>query len=951
MKTNVFNRIPGATYRLQLNHAFTFKQAQAIIPYLKSLGITDIYCSPIFKARPGSNHGYDVCDHNELNPEIGTQADFESFSKELQKNKMGLILDIVPNHMGITQPENKWWMDVLEHGQASQYAHYFDIDWFPIKSSLKGKILLPILGDQYGVVLEQGHLKLFANRKGLFVQYYHITLPINPKSYRSILIPIVEQLEKTNSSASKILPHLIKISQALNESTSLDLKSLEKNRALYTTLKEKWRLLYTENQTFKNALETTLKKINGNPDKPNSFNALDAILEKQYYRLSYWKVAGEEINYRRFFDVNELAAISVQEREVFNQIHKLIAKMIAKDQVTGLRVDHIDGLWNPEDYLERVQQLWRQKTAALSKRPAPNIYLLVEKILCGNEVLPTSWPVAGTTGYEYADRITGVLVARSAKTSLDQLYEKWSENSDSYSEIAYQCKINVMHSSLASEINTLGSYLQKIVQKKRRTRDFTLNDLIDVIRETIACFEVYRTYIIPGRPILQSDEIIIRRALAQAKNRNRGLDLELSAFELLEKLLLGQGEFSHANPDHANFAMKFQQVTGPIMAKAIEDTTFYVYNRLVAFNEVGSEPSKFGCPIEEFHRFNYEKQRSHPHNLITTSTHDTKRSEDVRAQLVALSEFPKEWRAKVLRWNIMNRKFKKIISEKFAPSLNEEYLLYQTLIATLPLNSSNRTTWNSWTRRIQVYLGKAIKEAKINTSWINPNPEWDNATKTYVKAILDRTNNSRFLKSLLKFTHDIRVHGYLKAATQTLLKLTLPGVPDFYQGTEIWDNSLVDPDNRRPVNFLTRQHLLKSSHTQPWSKLLSQWKSGHIKIALIDRLLTLRNRYPALFAFGSYEVLPIKGHGKESVIAYCRRWESLTLIVICLRLSRNRCDIKWNTDWHELALQIPKPWLNQPWHSVLSKSPLSFTNPTLSLAQHLRKKPFDVWFNTEKSEK
>lgn len=944
MKTSVFNRIPGATYRLQLNHSFTFKQAQAIVPYLKSLGITDVYCSPIFKARPGSNHGYDVCDHNELNPEIGSLADFESFSKELQKAKMGLLIDIVPNHMGITQPENKWWMDVLEHGQASQYAHYFDIDWFPIKTSLKGKVLLPILGDQYGVVLEKGHLQLFANKKGLFLKCYEMALPINPKSYRLILAPMAEQLNKT-SSASKMVPQLVKISQALNELTALDSKSLEKSRDLETVLKEKWRMLFTESSTFKHALDAVLKKFNGNPEHPNSFNSLDALLEKQYYRLSYWKVAGEEINYRRFFDVNELAAISVQEQEVFNQIHRLVAKMIAKGQVTGLRVDHIDGLWNPEDYLERVQQLWRQKTAAFSKRSASNIYLLVEKILCGNETLRTAWPVAGTTGYEYATYITGILVARSAQPAFDQLYEKWRENSDSYPEIAYQCKINVMHTNLASEINTLGSYLQKIVQKKRRTRDFTLNDLTDVLRETIACFEVYRTYIIPGRPILPADENIIRRALAQAKNKKH--DIENTTFELLEKLLLGQGEFSHGNPSHANFVMKFQQMTGPIMAKAIEDTAFYIYNRLIAFNEVGGEPNKFGCSLEEFHRFNREKQHFHPHNLIATSTHDTKRSEDVRAQLAALTEFPKEWRAKVLRWSIMNRKFKKIVGEKYAPSPNEEYLLYQTLIATLSLNSSDRALWKNWVKRIQAYLAKATKEAKVNTSWVNPKSDWDNAVKTYVKAILDRDSNQRFLKSLLKFTYEVRVHGYLKATTQILLKLTLPGVPDFYQGTEIWDNSLVDPDNRRPVNFSLRQQMLKSSRSQPWSKLLTQWKSGHIKIALIDRLLTLRNRYPALFAFGSYEILYVKGYGKESVIAYCRRWESLALIIVCLRHSRNWCDMQWNTDWRELTLSIPKTFLNQTWHSVLSKSHIFFSNSPLPLAQFLRKKPFDVWINAE----
>lgn len=936
METKLFNRIPNATYRLQFNQSFTFKQAQALVPYLKDLGITDIYCSPISKARPGSTHGYDVCNHNELNPEVGTPAEFEALAQELKKANMGLLVDIVPNHMGIAECSNGWWLDILEHGQLSQYAHYFDINWHPLKKDLQGKVLLPILGNQYGIVLEEGHLQLFANEKGLFLKCYDITLPINLKSYGKVLATLPE---------NSAIEDLIKICQELKDSF-LDLKELEKNRALITSFKEKWISLYRESPDFKNRLETTLQIINGNPANINSFDVLDALLEEQYYRLSYWKVAGEEINYRRFFDVNDLAAISVQKREVFNEIHQMVAKMIAQQQITGLRIDHIDGLWHPEEYLENVQQLWHQRTETLSERPAQQIYLLVEKILCGNETLPKAWPVAGTTGYEYASRLTGVLIPASAQEVFDQIYEKWRESSDSHADICYQCKINVMHSTLASEINTLGSYLQKIAHKQRRTRDFTLNSLIDVIRQTIACFDVYRTYIVPGSPISQPDEIVIRRAMAQAKNRNR--DIEFSTFELLEKILLGQNEFPHTDPNHAYFVMKFQQVTGPVMAKAVEDTAFYIYNRLIALNEVGAEPNKFGFTLEEFHRFNRDKQKTHPHNLITTSTHDTKRSEDVRAQIAALSEFPKEWRSKTLRWNIINQKHKKLVGDKLAPSLNEEYLLYQTLVSTLPFNTSDKIGWNTWVDRMQAYLEKAMKEAKVNTSWMNPNAEWDEAVKNYIQAILDRKNNKSFLKSLIKFVEETRVHGLLKALTQTLFKLTLPGVPDFYQGTEIWDDSLVDPDNRRPVDFSLRSQTLATASEVLWPDLLKNWRNGQIKMALIERLLKVRQRHSDLFTYGSYEPLIIAGENHETVVAYYRQWESLTLVVVALRFSRQGCDSNWQTHWQDLTIQVPNILCHQTWENSLNKNNIRVSDSSFSLASLLGHEPFGVWLVTKK---
>ncbi len=871
--------IPTATYRFQFNKEFTFRAALALVPYLHELGISHVYASPIFRAMPGSMHGYDICDHNSLNPEIGTREEFEALVTELHRLGLGLIVDFVPNHMGIAETKNHWWMDVLENGPSSPYARFFDIDWVPLKRELENKVLLPVLGDQYGRVLEKGELKVHFEGGRFWLDYYAMRLPLGPRSTRPLLKRASELLAKPPIELMSILT----ATDHLPPSTETDPQKIEERMREKEVIRTRLYRLCEEIPEVKDSILRALNELQ-DPSDPSSFDRLDALISNQPYRLSSWKVAAEEINYRRFFDVNSLAAIRMELPEVFDATHKLLFQLIGSGAVNGVRIDHIDGLANPREYLRNLQ------TGASGALGTPaerhTIYLLVEKILGPGEKLRADWPVHGTTGYEFANQVTEVLVNRKAERPLTDGYNRFVGRQLGFHEIVYRSKRLVMQVSMASEVNVLGHLLNRLSESHRWYRDFTVNALTAAVRETIACFRVYRTYLVPGEPPAEACARVILRALAEARRRNPAL--ERTVFEFLRDVLLPAEPNPHPVDEtlRREFVLKFQQCTSPIAAKGVEDTAFYQYHRLIALNEVGGEPSEFGATVDAFHRQNAARLAEFPHSMLATSTHDTKRSEDVRARLAALSEMPKEWSHALRRWHVLNRKHRGKVEGEWAPDHNEEALLYQTLLGSWPLEPLDDDSRPVYVQRIQAYMEKALHEAKVNSSWVEPNEAWDKAVSDFVAGILMPGPDNPFLKVFVPFAEQLALVGAINSLTQTMLKLTVPGMPDFYQGSELWDFSLVDPDNRRPVDYaLRQQHIAAVSGEVSPHSLVENWRDGRVKMYLIRTLLQFRRQHPRLFAEGSYTPVAVSGSLEDCVIAFERNIPGLTLLIVVPRLT------------------------------------------------------------------
>ena len=864
--------LPQSTYRLQFHDHFRFQDATRLVPYLHSLGISHVYASPIFRASPGSQHGYDISDHNELNPEVGSEAEFDAFTTALHEHGMGLVLDFVPNHMGIAERRNQWWWDVLENGPSSSFARYFDIQWHPLKAALENKVLLPILGDQYGRVLENGEFRVCCAEGAFTLQYHETTLPLDPQSSRPILRRAVELADPAPDELASILTAL----DNLPSRTETEAAKIIERRREKIIIRERLARLQESDPAVSKALELALREWN-DPADPQSFDRLDALLSAQPYRLSFWRVAAEEINYRRFFDINTLAAICVELPEVFDATHHLLLQLVAQGKVNGVRIDHIDGLALPLAYLQRLRECM---AGATGEQP----YLVVEKILGRGESLPPGWPIHGTTGYEFAAQVLNVLIDPAAERLMTDIYEKSIGMKLNYREMTYRSKRLIMEVSMASEINMLGTLLSRLAESHRWYRDFTVNALTAAVREVIACFPVYRSYLVPGQPAEEADERVITLALVQARRRNPAL--ERSVFEFLRHVLLPVPEESHPVDEglRHDFVLKFQQCTGPIMAKGVEDTAFYVYNRHVALNEVGGNPGMYGASVELFHKQCLARQAEFPHSMLASSTHDTKRSEDVRARIAALSELPQEWSGAVRRWRLMNRKFKTEVDGEQAPDDNEEYLFYQTLLGTWPLHPVTAEGLSEYIVRLQDYMIKALHEAKVNSSWIEPNERWDEAVKAFVAAVLTPQRTHRFSAALAPLASRVAELGAMNSLAQTVLKLTQPGVPDVYQGTELWDFSLVDPDNRRPVDYEQRQSLL-GELSGGAGDLLAHWRDGRIKLAIIQTLLRFRRDKPELFAHGSYEPLLAQGTLHEHCITFERKLAGEILLVIVPRLT------------------------------------------------------------------
>ena len=883
-------RIPIATYRLQFNKHFTFRQAREIVPYLDQLGISHAYASPYFQAGAESLHGYDITDHNQLNAAIGTREDYDAWIAELHSHGMGQIVDFVPNHMGINDPQNVWWQDVLENGASSLYAPYFDIDWRPLKTDLHDKVLLPILGDQYGRVLERGELRVRFDAGSFSLNYFDHVFPIAPGTYRYILELALENLaECRDEDFYAELQSILTALEYLPRRTETDPERIKERAREKEIIKKRLERRCAEAPPVLRAIEKAVETINGHVGNPRSFDRLDELLNAQSYRLAFWRVAAEEINYRRFFDVNDLAAIRVELPEVFDAAHKFLFELVASGAITGLRIDHPDGFYRPLEYFEKLQLRCAKALRISLPKDGRAIYLIVEKILTGDEELPKNWPVHGTTGYDFANQVAGVLVDHDAEGEITKIFKRFIGHSLHFGHLVYAKKRLVMRISLANEVNVLGSMVDRLSEQNRWFRDYTLEALARAVRETIACFPVYRTYLEPGKPVSPEDRAVIERAVAAAKRRNPAI--EESVFNFLRDLLLfrfPENLDEEQQAAHAEFVLKFQQFTGPIMAKGLEDTVFYIYNRLAALNEVGGEPDFFGLSVEAFHHRNQQRQRDWPDSLLATSTHDTKRSEDVRARMLAISEIPQLWARSLQKWRTANRRFKKQIDDAEAPDAGEEYLLYQTLLGAWPVNVDgvpSPSVSPEFVSRIQGYMAKALKEAKLNTSWIQPNENWDNAMADFVARILETSPRNKFLPVLLPVAEEIARLGAINSLAQIAIKFTAPGVPDVYQGTELWDDSLVDPDNRRPVDYARRRKTLNEVEHVPPGDLMRCWADGRIKLRLTQRLLHLRRDNAELFREGNYEAINFGGVFADCAIGFVRRHEDRAIIVIVPRLS------------------------------------------------------------------
>jgi (1->4)-alpha-D-glucan 1-alpha-D-glucosylmutase len=856
---------PRATYRLQFNREFTFADATRIVPYLARLGISHVYASPILKARPGSMHGYDVTDHTRLNPELGTAEDFAALVAALHQQSMGLIVDIVPNHLGVMGDDNQWWLDVLENGPAARSAHHFDIDWRPNRSSMRDRVLVPTLGDVYGAVLERGELKLQLDpATGSFaIRYHEHLLPIDPREYPRIFAQSLAPAKVQASDEDRA-----DFESLLNSFANLSPRSDTSEDAIAIRYRDKEahkrRLvrLLDRSPEIRQHIDETVARVNGTPGDPRSFDALDALLDAQAYRLSYWRVAVDEINYRRFFDVNDLAALRMDESGVFDSTHRLMFELIEQGMIDGLRIDHVDGLYDPQAYLERLQQ--------------KQVYVVVEKILAAHERLPEAWPVHGTTGYEFAALTTSWLVCDEYEARMTRRYRQFTESNESFEQIAYEGRRLVMRASLAAEIEVLATQLDRIAQLDRHTADFTRASLREAIREVIACFPVYRTYV-SHRGVSDEDRRIVNWAVNVARKRSVGGDL--TVFDFLRDVLLGErneGRSESVRRAMLEFAMKFQQVTSPVAAKGVEDTALYRYNRLVCLNDVGNDPGRYGTSSAAVHQANAERAKAWPHAMLATSTHDTKRSEDVRARIAVLSEIPDLWKRHLARWTRLNRGKRRQLGDDPVPDRQDEYLLYQTLIGVW----SPHEDAASLTERVQAYAVKAAREAKRSTSWVAPNAEYEKALSDFIGDLLGDPERSPFLKDFRALAEPVAFFGHINSLVQTVLKICSPGVPDFYQGTELTALTLVDPDNRRRVDFAGAAQQLEAIEQDGVPS----------KLHVIYKLLQFRREDPELFAQGDYQALQVDGVHKEHVLAFARTCQGRSCIVIVPRWAAKLMD-------------------------------------------------------------
>jgi (1->4)-alpha-D-glucan 1-alpha-D-glucosylmutase len=869
--------IPTATYRLQLRLELPLRSVSALVPYLQQLGLSDLYLSPIYTARPGSIHGYDVVDHGRLNPELGEAPALRQLFDDAQSGGLGVILDIVPNHMCIAGDRNLAWLDVLEDGRISPSAQHFDIDWDPPKPELVGKVLLPFLGEQYGRVLE-GELSVGFEDGGFFVSWQGQRLPLTPMTWRHILEPAFENLcaevPREDTSVLELESILRALSQTLPGLQAGGDVGREEYRHEKEAIRQRLATWFGGSAPARNGIAYALGLINGRPGVPSTFDRLERLMAEQFYRLANWRVAAHEINYRRFFDVNELAAVRVEHPQVFADVHALPFSVATHPAFRGFRIDHVDGLSDPEGYLEDLIRGWQALKADHARR-AP--FVLVEKILGPQETLPAAWLVQGTTGYDFIQIAADLFTHAEGSVGLRTAAAFFCGPLPSFRDIAYESKRLVLQTTLAAELTVLARRLDRISEQHRYTRDFTLNHLQAALGEIVACFPVYRTYIRRDEPaVIERDATIIATAVSEARWRNPLINASL--FDFLASVLLRQdpaGLTEEQLEERRTLVTRFQQLTGPVVAKGVEDTAFYRHVPLLALNEVGGDPVHMGAAIEDVHRTLRTRAETSPHALSATATHDTKRGEDARARLYVLSELTDAWAAATVSWSTLNARHKTKLDAVGAPAATEEYFLYQTLVGAWPIGG--RDSDPDFTDRIRAYMAKARNEAKLHTSWINPNAAYADAADRFVLAILDPARAGTFLHSLDDFMETIVRPGLWNSLSQVVLKVAAPGIPDFYQGNELWDFSLVDPDNRRPVDFHRRRAELEAVTSDFETRGLAaidNWfdhpNDGRIKMWITTAALRLRRARADLFKGGGYQPLALRGAQAAHAFAFAR---------------------------------------------------------------------------------
>ena len=950
---------PTSTYRLQLGPTLTFAQVEAITPYLASLGIEALYLSPMLKARPGSTHGYDIVAHGELNPDLGTEDDLRSLAAAASAHGMRLLSDIVPNHMGVDPRANPWWREVLENGPCSPYAEYFDIDWDPVTPHLRMKILLPILGDQYGSVLERGELHLGYDDGRLWLEYYEHCLPINPRQAPLALRHALPALRESLGESHPAVIELLSILEGLHNLppyTDTHPERIAVRQREKEVLRVRLLRLVEETPQVLDAIDAALKYVNGTPGDPSSFDELHALLEAQPYRLASWRTAVDEINFRRFFDVNDLAGVRVEHEAVFQATHALIGRWLGEGLVHALRLDHPDGLFDPAAYFVRLQQLAREVTG----REAP-LYVVAEKILSGDEQLRPDWEVHGTTGYGFLNEINGLFLDPAGLRALRRMYARFTGIREPLEEIVYDAKKLIMNTAMSSELGVLTDALGRIARADRRTRDFTLNSLRELITEYVACIPVYRTYVSPSG-WTEEDERIIDRTIAEAQRRNPAM--EGSQFRFLRDVLLPQPAGDDADPAAAamyerrlTFAMKLQQYTGPVQAKGFEDTTFYRYNVLVSMNEVGGEPAHAVHSVDDVHASNLARQRDWRAEMTTLSTHDTKLGEDVRARINAISELPDAWREAVGRALRASATSRTLLQGSWAPDRNDEYRFFQVLVGCWPPGLPMAAPAPSdLVERLKAYMLKAIREAKRHTSWLTQNEPYEHATLAYVEEVLAGQTATRVLGALRPFADRIARHGLCNSLAQTVLKFTTPGVPDTYQGAEAAKFDLVDPDNRRPVPFDALQRALaeldRVRDAGPFEhavrEWLEQWPDGRLKLHVASTLLRLRRRTPSLWIEGAYRPLTLDLSVDATAMAFARSSDAGDEAIVVSGLRTARLPGPWPVGpaWATSRVLLPPDTRGGTWRDVLTGTELTL-NETASerwffLAQALHLLPAAV---------
>jgi (1->4)-alpha-D-glucan 1-alpha-D-glucosylmutase len=880
----------AATYRIQLTPNFGFAAARELVPYLDALGISHAYASPYGVAQPGSTHGYDLVDPKRLNPELGGEAELDAWTDALAARQMGHIVDFVPNHMAAS-PQNCWWHDVLENGPASVYADHFDIELNPPKEALRGKVLLPVLGAQYGEVLEKGELRLERDGGSFCVRYWEKAFPINPTTTAPLLLRAVEELG--------LPPHDPRRQDLESIAGGMSRLAFEvpKERAREKeVLKRRLAALIASDEDVAREIDAEVARVNGTPGDPRSFDDLDRLLVDQMYRLAYWRVATEEINYRRFFEINDLAAIRMECAPVFDDMHELVLHLVASGRLQGIRLDHVDGLYDPAGYFVKLRE------ALAEAAPKTPIWVIAEKILSANESLPTSWQIDGTTGYDFLGAVSGLFVDPRAEEPITRLYREVTGDTRAFGEHAFEAKRTILRSSLASELQMLALRLERLAMRDRRSRDFTQATLRRAIGETIAAFPVYRTYVRPDGSRDATDAQIVTRAIRVARRKNPEVNPSVFTF-LKDQLLFDlQGD---EDKERAEFAMRFQQLTGPVVAKGVEDTAFYTYVRFIALNEVGGSPERFGTSIPTFHALNAEHQARWPMTMTTTGTHDTKRGEDVRARLAVLSEVPEAFAAWVREWTELATAYTTTIDEEApeagrAPSPSDQYLFFQTALGAYPLVGGAD---EGFVRRVAEYMTKAAREAKQHTSWLAPDEAYEGALRGFVEGILA---DAAFLDSLEGKATAIATYGASNGLAQIVLKVASPGIPDTYQGSEEWDLRLVDPDNRTPVDYERLRADLASLAGATVPDLLHAFRDGRIKLHVLSRALGLRRSMPRVFVEGDYR--PIDAG--DEIVAFEREHDAAALFCAVTRrpygVTRGMAPWACGAVWGDRTIAVPE---------------------------------------------